>query len=371
MARAKQRNTNPIEGKVLHVITGLHTGGAERTLVTVVGARPHMDPPPSIVALTPGGVNAESLKAAGFKVLDLGMRAGLPNPFALLGLARIIRRERPSCVQSWMYHADLMALLALLLSGRRKSTRLFWGVRCSDMDFSRYSVQLRLVVRLCAWLSRMPDGVIANSEAGREVHKRLGYRPRRFEVVDNGIDPAPFVSSPGIRAEVRREIGVSAKAVVIAAVARVDPMKDYELLLAALALLPGVQALAIGTGTQALPEVEGLHRLGRRNDVPRLLAAADILVSSSAFGEGFSNAIAEGMAAGLPVVASDVGDARRIVGEAGSIVPPGDPEALAKAIRALAGNRAERRRLGAAGRRRISEEFSIERMVSAFAQIHR
>lgn len=371
MARAQQRALSPITGKVLHIITGLHTGGAERALVTLVRARPHRAAPPSIAALTPGGVHAAKLQAAGLKVVDLGMRRGLPNPFAIFKLARIIRRERPEIIQSWMYHADLMALLALRLSGRRKSTRLFWGIRCSDMDLSRYGVRLRLVVQLCAWLSRQPDGVIANSGAGRDAHKRLGYRPKHFEVVDNGIETARFTLPRGTRAEVRRELGIPAQEIVIATMARVDPMKDYETFIAALASLPGIHALAIGEGTEALPETAGLHRLGRRDDVPRLLAAADILVSSSAFGEGFSNAIAEGLAAGLPVVATDVGDARRIVGRAGTIVPPRNPEKLAGAIRALAADAGERRRLGAAGRRRVAEAFSVDRMVAAYEKIYR
>ena len=367
----RRKKPATIEGKVLHLITGLHTGGAERTLATAVLARPDKAVPPTIAALTPGGAYAAELKAAGLLVLDLGMGRGLPNPFAVFRLASIIRHERPEVIQSWMYHADLMALLALMVSGRRRSTRLYWGIRCSDMDLSRYGIRLRLIIRLCAWLSRRPDGVVANSEAGREVHKRLGYRPKRFEVVDNGIEPARFTPLRGTRAEVRRALGIPASASVIATVARVDPMKDYDGFLAALGMLPGVQALAIGAGTEALPETAGLHRLGWRDDVPRLLACADILVSSSAFGEGFSNAIAEGMAAGLPVVATDVGDARRIVDSAGTIVPPGDHEALAGAIRALIGNRAERRRLGAAGRRRVIEAFSVERMVAAFERIHR
>lgn len=370
MARAQQGTHSPTKGRVLHIITGLHTGGAERALVTLVRARAHTAAPPTIAALTPGGVYAANLQEAGFRVLDLGMRRGLPNPFAIFKLARIIRRERPEIIQSWMYHADLMALLALMLSGRRKSTRLFWGIRCSDMELSRYGLRMRLVVRLCAWMSRQPDGVIANSQAGRDVHKRLGYRPKRFEVVDNGIDTARFSLPRGTRAEVRRELGIPAQAMVIATIARVDPMKDYTTFIAALARLPGVHALAIGAGTEALPETAGLHRLGRRDDVPRLLAAADILISSSAFGEGFSNAIAEGMAAGLPVVASDVGDARRIVGKAGTIVPPRDPEKLANAIRALTGDAARRRRLGAAGRRRVADAFSVERMVAAFERIY-
>ena len=114
-------------------------------------------------------------------------------------------------------------------------------------------------------------------------------------------------------------------------------MKDQATFLAAMTQLPDLFALLVGAGTETLAATHNVVRLGRRNDVPRLFAAADFVVSSSRFGEGFSNALGEGMACGLPAVATDVGDAKLIVGDTGLVVPPGDPHALAAAIRTLAG----------------------------------
>ena len=114
-----------------------------------------------------------------------------------------------------------------------------------------------------------------------------------------------------------------------------------------------------------------MHALGARDDVERLLAAADLMVSSSAFGEGFSNAIAEGMAAGLPAVATDVGDSARIVGATGRIVPPREPAALAEAIGALLGeSKAARAARGVEARRRIESRFSIARAVEAHGALY-
>jgi glycosyltransferase involved in cell wall biosynthesis len=115
-----------------------------------------------------------------------------------------------------------------------------------------------------------------------------------------------------------------------------------------------------------------LRRLGQRGDMPRLLAASDIAVSSSAFGEGFSNAIAEGMAAGLPVVATEVGDARIIIGETGLVVPARDPERLAAAIGRLAGEPPEALRArGACARQRIEREFPLSRAAESFRHLYR
>jgi glycosyltransferase involved in cell wall biosynthesis len=355
----------------MHVITSLDAGGAEAQLAAVLRHLKAQGQDNIAVSLIRGGVVAERLRAEGVAVFDLGMGRGRPSLRGLLGLIRLIRKHRPDIVQSWMYHADLLAGLALKLSGHRRHTPLIWGVRCSDMDMRRYGRGFRRVVRLCARLSRLPDVVVANSEAGRAVHRRLGYRPRRFEVIDNGIDSTRYQPDPPARAQVRAELGIDPDVFVVAHVARLDPMKDHETLLAALQRLSEVEALLIGLGTESLPSRPGLHRLGRRDDVPRLLAAADLIVSSSAFGEGFSNAIAEGMAAGLPAVATDVGDAGRIVADTGCIVPPSDPIALAEAIGALASESgAARSARQARARERIEQHFSVARAAEAFARLY-
>ena len=134
----------------------------------------------------------------------------------------------------------------------------------------------------------------------------------------------------GWRCEVNLAFPVS---VVIAHVARVYPMKDHESFLTAMSELPEMRALLIGPDTENLPKSR-MCRRPPRQILRGVLAAADIVVSRSAFGEGFPTRSAR-LACGLPAVATDVGDAALIVSDAGLIVPPGDPEALAAAIRQL------------------------------------
>jgi glycosyltransferase involved in cell wall biosynthesis len=257
------------------------------------------------------------------------------------------------------------------MSGRRRQTRLIWSIRCSALDLNRYGVGLRAVVNACTLLSRRPDLVTANSAAGLASHLHIGYRPRRAEVTLNGIDVDEFKPDAAARRAVRTELGIPDDAIVLAHVARVDQMKDHGSFLAAMAELPELHALLIGAGTENLPASRNIFRLGRRHDVARLTAAADFVVSSSSFGEGFSNALAEGMACGLPAIATDVGDAALIVGDHGLIVPPGKPVALAAAIRTLAREpaeaHAERR---ARARARIVENFAMSRAVARYAALY-
>ncbi len=357
--------------RILHVITDLYVGGAETMLVRLATAEPGLADEIQVVSLLPDGPMAVPLRAAGIPVVEHNFRNPLGIIAGTVRLVRLIAKTRPDIVQGWMYHGDLAALVAVALSGQRRSTRLAWNIRCSDLDLTKYGSLLRLVVRACVALSSVPDLVIANSTAGMDVHRAWGYRPRRAEIAPNGIDIDRYRPDPAARAAVRGEFSIADDAVVLAHVARLDPMKDHPGFLAAMANLPYAQALMVGAGTESLPGAANVYRLGRRSDVPRLLAAADFVVSSSAFGEGFSNALAEGMACGLPPVATAVGDAAIIVGDTGMLVPPRDPNALAAAVRALSRESRERRaERGARARGRILEHYSLERAQQRFAEIY-
>jgi len=357
--------------KVMHVITGLQTGGAERMLERLVLAPRGRPVSFHVVSLLPGGAVAERLRSAGIRVTSLGMRRGLPDPSALLRLALLIRREKPDVVQSWLYHADILATLALRWSGRRRHTRLFWSVRCASMESADRTFAPKWARAACVRLSRFADAVIANSHAGRDFHQALGYKPRRFVVIDNGIDVDRFRPDAAARASVRAELGIADARPLIAMVARLDPVKDYATFLRALELLPEVSALAVGDKTETLPDRPGLYRLGERRDVPRLLAACDLVVSTS-LSEGFPNSLLEAMAAGVPAVATDAGDSRRILGDTGIIVPLADPAALAVAVRQLLAESPEaRQRRKVRARERAVQQFGLGRMVEAHDALYR
>jgi len=360
------------EPSVMHVITGLERGGAEGVLRRLLTAEPGAAPRQPVVSLLAGGIHRPLLERAGIRVVDLGMRRGRMSVFSVLRLARLIRRHRPRIVQTWMYHADLLGLAAVALSGRWRSTRVVWGVRSSDMVDPGSPRSLRLLIRLCAALSRFPAAVVANSRAGRDAHRGYGYRPKRFEVVHNGIDTTLFRPRPEARRRLLALAGLEEGRPVAVHVARVAPKKDHGSLVEAARRLRRPVIVAVGDGTEALPRLSSLVGVGPDDAVETLVPGADLAVSSSAYGEGFSNAIAEAMASGVPVVATDAGDAALIVGDAGIVVPPRDPAALARAIETLGSLDADARRaMGARARSRIEREFSFPRMRERFGDLYR
>jgi glycosyltransferase involved in cell wall biosynthesis len=352
---------------VLYVTSGLGRGGAEAMLVQLTAGLRARGLSQHVVSLNHLTDRADELRAAGVDLTVVGTKSPFSLPAGMVTLLRATNRLRPRVIQGWMYHGNLAASLAHNLCAGRRDSKLFWSLRASNMDAHRYGG----IIRLSGWLSHLPDLVIANSETGMEFHRQHGFFPRHFMVIDNGIDTGKFRPDPAARQRLRRELGFAEQAVVVIHVARVDAMKDHSTFLAAMAALPSLTGLMVGDGTTALAAPANVRALGRRRDTEALFAAADIVASTSAFGEGFSNVIAEGMSAGLVPVATDVGDAFRIVGDTGEIVPPGDPQAFATGLGRIAAlPTEERRRRGLAARERIIANFVLERAVDAFARLY-
>lgn len=362
--------TEDLRLNILHVISGLNVGGAETFLARMVPKLQQRGVNQTVVSLGDRGTLAAQLEAAGVPVVGLQIHNPLRAPQAIARLTTIIHQVKPDVTQGWMYHGDLAAMLAHRLAGR--PGRLFWGIRCSDMNLSDYSLQLRTVVRLCALLSNSPDTIVANSQAGADAHRTIGYRSARIEIVGNGIDIEQFRPDPGARQAVRAELGIADNTKLLMHVARVDPMKDHAGLLKALGMVPGLTSILVGAGTERLTLPPSVTALGRRGDVARLLAGADIIASCSAFGEGFPNALAEGMSCGLVPVATDVGDSQLIVGDTGLMVSRRDPVAFAAALRSLMEwPEGKWRDAGAAARARITDSFTLDKAVGRFEALYR
>ena len=364
---------------IVHVISDLDAGGAEVMLAKLVRGMDGARFSNTVVSLTDEGQLGEQIKSSGVAVHTLGMKRGRPDVSALPKLLRLLKVIRPTIVQSWLYHADLLSTLAVKLAG---SPTLIWNVRCSDMDLTRYSALTQWTQKILACCASIPAVVIANSEAGKRQHERLGYRPRRWVLIPNGFDTEQFRPDSCTRLSHRQEWQVPGDAVIIALVARVDPMKDHETFLHAAQLAAQVRRnvyfVLAGKDTERLTSAvvaKGLaartRLLGYCRRMEGIFPGVDVVCLSSAFGEGFPNVLGEAMACGIPCVATDVGDARGILGETGLVVPARDAVALAGAITDLIDRGPESRaKLGRAARARIEAEYSLPRIVDRYAALY-
>jgi len=368
---------------VAHVIVGLDVGGAERFLLRLVGA--HRDNPAyrhRVISLTTPGALAPRLEEMGVRVEALGMRTLLDAPRTGLRLRRILRRERPDVLQCWMYYADLLGGLAGRSLGMR---RILWGIRNSHFESGGTRLK-RAVRKTCALCSHvLPERIVCVADSARAVHAAAGYDASRMQVIHNGYDPAELVFSQKDRDRLRRQLGLGADDIAVCSLGRYSAAKDHAGFIEAAGIAarshPRLRFLMVGRGLEpgnaevarrigATGLAERFLLLGERRDVAACLSAADVFCLHSRT-EGFPNVLGEAMCVGLPCVATDVGDARVLLGETGLLVPPGDPAALAAALRRMAGMDSCRRgRMGRLARQRVQAHFTLAHAVGKFEALY-
>ena len=369
--------------RIMHVISGLDQGGAEAMLVRLLRGLDRDAFSQSVVSLTGRGVYGDQIEAAGVPLLTLGMTGFSTAPGSLGPLRQAIRTQRPDIVQTWLYHADLLGLVAARMASRAS---VAWNVRCAGLGRGDVPASTLVLTRLLARLSSQPDAVLFNSTAGLEAHRAIGYRPRRSEVIPNGFELDERRPDPKKRADFRAELGIDDGTFLIGMIARAHRMKDQSTFLAAAGRLKGmgrpIRFVLVGfnqtwNSTSLVEDIErfGLRDhvslLGIRQDVPRIMAGLDCLVSTST-SEGFPNVIGEAMACGVPCVATDAGDSRLIIGDTGTVLPVGDVAGVVAGVTELMDETpAERQRRSARCRQRIVDHFELTQVATQYAAFYR
>jgi glycosyltransferase involved in cell wall biosynthesis len=367
--------------RICHLITSLDTGGAERSLVNLITAMNREEFKNEVVTLLKPGPMARALVQAGISVTSMEIGRHRPNPAVLLSLIRYLRAKRPTILQTWLYHADFFGTAAAFVV---RPEHLLWNVRSSEIDQPGIPRSTRYLARFLAMLSGRPDAIIVNSQVGQRYHDRIGYRPKQWINIPNGVDLERFCPRREERADLRARLGLPGDASVIGFVARYHPMKDVETFLRAASLFQqdheNVRFVLCGDDLRPgnarladLIRVLDLDRrivlLGPQPDIELIYPTFDVLTLCSIYGEGFPNVLCEAMACDVPCVATDVGDSAEIIGDCGLIVPRRDPEALAQAWQRLLENGPNLTR--ESGRSRIAARYSLNRMRAHYESLYR
>jgi glycosyltransferase involved in cell wall biosynthesis len=337
----------------------------------------------SVVSMIEPGPLATPITAKGIPVETLSLKRGVPNPLAVLRLGALLRARRPAVLQTWMYHANLLGLLAARLV---RGPKVVWNIRCADLNLDNEHRNLRALLKVHAVASRLSDATVVNSGAGMRFHQSLKHRPPRWELIPNGFDLVRFRADATRRKIGRENLGLNDDAIAIGMVARFDPMKDHANFIAAAGQLSKTvpNAVFILAGTGLTTENQDLvcrlrdagvfdktRLLGEVADPSGLFPCLDLASLSSASGEGFPNSLGEAMSCEIPCVATDVGDSAQIVGDSGTIVPPRDHHALARGWSdlILSGPDSMQRR-GKSARARIALHYSLQAIVERYQTLY-
>jgi glycosyltransferase involved in cell wall biosynthesis len=369
--------------RVLHVIGSLIHGGAE-ALLHRIATRPS-EVEHQIVSLGPPAYYSELLERAGVRVDYLNAESAVGGLLAARRLVGIMRESGADVVQCWMYRSNVVAGLCAKAAG----LPVVWGIHCSS--FSELSMAAKAWVYLGGALAkRVPETIINCSSRSADIHAGIGYDPAVVQVVPNGYDTGVFLPDDARGHRLRAQLGIGPDVFLLGNVSRWHPQKDHRTLVEALRLFKARapakwHCLLVGRDVNSrnaelleLLRAADLERevtcLGERSDVDDIMRALDLHILSSAFGEAFSNVVAEAMASGTPCLVTEVGDSGYLVGETGWVAPPRDPEGLAvlmeTAMREWSdADRGTWRDRCEAARHRISANFTLARMVDAYEAI--
>lgn len=346
-----------MQRRVLHITSGLELGGAEQILVNCAAAGRDREFEPLVIALKSDGPTRELLVEKHIRVVELGLSVSRPSPLAITQTIGIMRSFRPHIIKSWMYHANIFATGVVALTPGVNRDQLFCGIYNSALDLKLYGRQLRAAIEAGRLFSHYPACIVYNSVQALADHERMGFKHRSAAVVNNGIDLKRFVANAEKRSATRSRLGISPEASVAIIVARYDPQKDWESVLAGVAQVEGLTTIAVGPTTKFLPEQPGLVRLGAEMAMENIYPAADVFLLPSAFGEGTSVAMCEAMACEVPPIVTDVGDNARFAIDCGKVVAQRSPNDIASALRDLLSDASQLKKLGQKARSIAEQKF--------------
>jgi len=366
-------SSNKRPTRILQLIASMHVGGAERVVQHLMRSLPSrfcVD----LCVTHAKGVLAEELREEGRSVVSLAGTSAYAKAASLL---RVVRQGRYDIVHSHGVSDCLDAAPIRAIRGVRRFVHTFHYGNYPHLA-KRYMLAQRVACRAA-------DRLVAVADSQREaILRHLWVPSERVCTIVNGVRPNPYATCAKLREEVLSEFSIDPHRTVFGCVAVMRPPKGLSHLIEAAHLLaehvPQSHLLVVGGGPleQALREhvrraalSDRIVFTGWRQDVDRLMAGFDVFVSSS-LAEAFAMVLLEAMAAGLPIIATDIADNRTVVadGKSGLLVPPADSASLARAMEFLAEEPAVRRAFGDEGRRRWKEAFTVDAMVGRYAELY-
>jgi glycosyltransferase involved in cell wall biosynthesis len=352
--------------RILFLVRALDYGGAERQLVVLANELARRGHKVAIAVFYRGFPLEKEIDRLRVRLIPLEKRSRWDLLSLYWTLLRVVQREQPDVLHGWMSDPNLVAIMIRLLYS---NARIFWCIRCANVEMI-----LDRVGSAAHWFERrlchFADCIVVNSRAGINYAASRGFPLDKMFHIPNGIDVDNLYFDPPAGQPVRTGWGFTGSEKVIGLVGRLDPIKNHGCFLKAAARLsqelPEVRFVCIGDGpvrhkmklealSRELGLVQKVKWVPMRPDVRAVYNALDVVCLCS-LSEGFPNVIGEAMACGRHCVVTDVGDCNYLVGRAGVVVPPNDPEALAEGFRqALSPGRKPNER----GRQRILEHFTV------------
>jgi len=356
---------------VLHIISRLPVGGVENMLLKVVKGYDRSRFNPVVCCIKEGGDIADELIKAGIKVYILHRMKGHGFDWkAIRDIYRVIKKENIHILRTHQYHANLYGRIAGILAGVPVIIPSFHS---SYISPAKPKLHRRIINHILSYWSNIL--VAVSNTVADDIIKYDHVSHKKIIVINNGIDLETF--QPRIsKKEARRKFGIPDENIVVGSVGRLKEEKGHEVLIKSVEKINDVTVAIAGDGPLKNHLIEMAKRRGIRciftgqimpRDIPIFLRALDIFCFPSLW-EGMPSALIEAMAAGLPIITSNIPIIKDIIGDAGLLVSPADVDAIAKMIDLLLKDPLKRERFGRLARKRAMQ-FSIKNTIKAYESL--
>lgn len=367
--------------RIIHIITGLNNGGAEMMLYKLLENIDKSKYKIEVISMMDKGIMGPKIENLGINVHTLDMKQGIPSIKSILKARKIC--SDADFIQSWMYHADLFSFIIGKIFMNKK---VIWGIRRANLEKGKNKKSLLMIAKINSFLSKFVNEIVSCSIEAKKTHIDYGFKESKIVVIPNGFSIEKYSYNSEAKKKLLKELGINENKTILSVVGRWNILKDHKNALDSLVLLKEKYSNLImifaGTGmkknNKELIDLikernlgNEIYLLGRREDIPDIMSATDIYVSSSS-GEGFPNVIGEAMACETPCVVTNVGDSAYIVGETGIVVPRQKPKQLANGIEKLLKLDLEKREeLVKFARQRIVDNFEVSKVVEMYTKLYK
>ncbi len=367
---------------IVHFITGLNVGGAEMMLFKHLRTFSKKQNKLIVISLQDKSMIGKKIEKLGVRVFDLNLSYKSINFVKLINLFFILKKFNPDIFHCWMYHANLLGFLYSIFF---RKTKVIWNIRQTLYSLQNEKKLTRLVIFVSKIISNFSINIIYNSKKSLKQHSAYGFRNTNSFFIPNGfiIENLNQNQKNKINKKIRKKFNIPERAIVIGIVARNHPMKGYDIFFKSLEAIlekrKDIHVLAVGRNVNyknfkhvILKKNKSFyHFTGQKNNINDLMCCMNIFVSSSIWGEGFSNVLSEAMLMEVPCVATNIGESKNIIGKNGIIIEANSSILLEQGIlKILALSSKKRKEIGRSARKRVISKFDIEKINKLYSNTY-
>ena len=366
--------------KIVHFITGLNTGGAENMLFKFINNYGDNNEQLVIALIDSESPIKNKIEELNIKVFSLGISKRNPFRLNLFKCYFLIKNFNPDIFQGWMYHANFIMTLFHFFFPKVK---IFWGIRQTLYDITKEKINTRIIIYLSKLIMYRVKKIFFNSSISMSQHTKYGFDKEKSVFIPNGFEINFYdaASISNIRKKIRNSFKLKDNEILIGLVARFHPMKGHSVFIKScikiieMNLEKKVKFVCIGSNIKTA----GLEKsipiqyskyfifLDETANINEIYAAIDIAINCSIRGEGFSNVIGEAMLMGLPCIATDVGETKKLLVNNSYLAIPGSSSSLAEyMVEMILLTDNKRAWIGSENRKIIQKNYDIKKILNLY-----